>query len=174
MAVQQPVVPISFEVFADAMAGLASGVAVVTAERPSGQPCGLLVSSICSYSASPPSILVAIGRERASYTAIARCAEFGVHLMGVDDADTAAVFASRRDDKFADVSWRWDGTVPRLSAAPVFLACARRAVLHHGDHAVVIGDVIRADRRTAEPLVYYRRRLGWRLARPSQRPDLSH
>jgi flavin reductase ActVB len=80
------------------------------------------------------------------------------------------VFASRRDDKFANLVWRWDGTVPRLGAAPAFLSCVRRAVLHHGDHAIIIGDVIRADVRPAEPLVYYRRSLDWRLTRS---PEIS-
>jgi flavin reductase (DIM6/NTAB) family NADH-FMN oxidoreductase RutF len=163
VTLQYELAPVSFEVFADAMAELASGVAVVTARHAGGQPCGLLVSSICSYSASPPSVLVAIGQERASYPAIADCHEFGVHLLGAEDGPTAEVFATRRDDKFAGLAWRWDGTVPRLGTASVFLACVRRAVLPHGDHAVVIGEVVRATLRAGEPLVYYRRRLGWRL-----------
>jgi flavin reductase ActVB len=157
-------VPISREAFADAMTRLVSGVTVVTARRPNGQACGLLVSSICSYSADPPSVLVAVGHERASYPALVDCTEFGVHMLGAEHERLAKVFASKDRDKFAGVGWQWTGDVPRLRDIPVFLRCARRAVLHHGDHAIIIGEVAQVEIRAGEPMVYYRRRFGWRLS----------
>lgn len=160
---QDTVASISFEVFADAMARLASGVAVVTAQRPDGRPCGLLVSSICSYSANPPSLLVAIGKERASYPALAECTEFGVHLLGAEHRATAMTFASRIEDKFSGLDWQFHGKTPRLMNVPVFLACARRTVLPEGDHAIVIGDIVETFTRPGEPLIYFDRKLGWKL-----------
>lgn len=156
--------PVSYEEFADAMTLLVSGVTVVTARRPTGQACGLLVSSICSYSADPPSVLVAVGHGRASYPALVDCVEFGVHVLGAEHEALATVFASKDRDKFARVSWQWAGEVPRLRDVPVFLRCARRAVLHHGDHAIIIGEVTQVETRAGEPMVYYRRRFSWRLS----------
>lgn len=163
MTAQHQVTRLGFESFADAMARLVSGLAVVTASRLDGQPCGLLVSSICSYSADPPSLLVAIGHTRTSYPALAACSHFGVHLLGTGHEDVAATFSSTQPDRFASVAWRWDDTVPRLDNVPVFAMCARSAVLQHGDHSVIIGEVVRVETLPGEPLVYYQRRLGWRL-----------
>src|SRR3954453_14253041 len=42
------------ELFREAMAGLCSGVAVITARRPEGDPCGLVATSVSSFSARPP------------------------------------------------------------------------------------------------------------------------
>ncbi|MFJ8582542.1 flavin reductase family protein [Micromonospora sp. NPDC093277] len=168
MTTQEHAVPSRTGVFTEAMARLASGVAVVTARQPGGAPCGLLVSSICSYSVRPPSVLVSIGRESRSYRSLLGQAEFGVHLLGSGDGPIARLFASRSDDKFAGLHWAWDGSVPRLDATPVYLRCVRRRVFEHGDHAIVIGEVADGEISHGEPLVYYRRALDWRLEPPVQ------
>lgn len=145
------------------MTRLVSGVAVVTARRADGMPCGLLVSSICSYSARPPSILVAVDQASRTYATLTRCAEFGVHLLSSDHIDMANIFASRSDDKFADIAWSWDAGVPRLHGIPVYLHCVTTTLFYHADHAIVIGEVRNGRIDRGEPLVYFRRRLDWRL-----------
>jgi flavin reductase ActVB len=149
--------------FTEAMSRLVSGVAVVTAQRADGQPCGLLVSSICSYSVRPPSVLLAVDEATRSFQTLTWCAEFGVHLLGREQGEVAKVFASRSNAKFSGLGWQWDGTVPRLDRMPVYLRCTRPAVFRHADHAIVIGEVADAQLAPGEPLVYYRRRLSWTL-----------
>lgn len=150
-------------VFTEAMTRLVAGVAVITARRADGEPCGLLVSSICSYSIQPPSVLVAIDQASRSYATLVECAEFGAHLLGSGQADLAHVFAGKGEDKFAGLPWAWDGAVPRLRGVPVYLSCARRSLFHHGDHAIVVGEVMGGDLRPGDPLVYFRRGFNWRL-----------
>lgn len=145
------------------MTRLVSGVAVVTAQRADGMPCGLLVSSICSYSVRPPSILVAVDQASRTYATLTRCAEFGAHLLSSDHIDMANIFAGRSDDKFADLPWSWDANVPRLHRIPVYLHCVITNLFHHADHAIVIGEVRNGHIDSGEPLVYFRRRLDWRL-----------
>ena len=43
------------ELFRDAMAGLCSGVAVLTTRRADASPCGLVATSVSAFSATPPS-----------------------------------------------------------------------------------------------------------------------
>jgi flavin reductase ActVB len=160
MTSAQAVAPVRTELFTEAMTRLVSGVAVITARRADGMPCGLLVSS---YSIHPPSVLVAIGQSTRSYTTLTSCGEFGTHLLGRQHTDIANTFAGRADDKFAGLSWSWDGTVPRLDDVPVYLNCVGSALFHHADHAIVIGVVRDAYVRPSEPLVYFRRGLSWRL-----------
>lgn len=154
--------------FTESMARLASGVAVVTARQADGAPCGLLVSSVCSYSMAPPSVLITVAESARAYPALAVGAAFGVHLLSGADTRAAELFARPGADKFADTLWSWDGPVPRLADVPSYLRCAATAVFPHGDHAVVVGEVAACvtDMRECEPLVYYRRRMDWRLTAP--------
>jgi flavin reductase ActVB len=94
---------------------------------------------------------------------LTHCAEFGVHVLGSAQERTARTFASRGADKFADMAWEWDGAVPRLGAAPIYLRCNVTAMFDHGDHTILIGEVTRTEVREAEPLVFYRRLFDWRL-----------
>ncbi|MFF2195343.1 flavin reductase family protein [Streptomyces sp. NPDC058157] len=151
--------------FTEAMARLVCGVAVVSARRADGSPCGLLVSSVSSYSVAPPSVMLALSRDSRTYRAMeARVGTpFGVHLLGAADEALARVFAGRAEDKFAGVAWDWDEDRPRIADVPVYLKCRAAAVFPHGDHVVLLGEVAESTVREAAPLVHYRRRLDWHL-----------
>lgn len=151
--------------FTEAMARLVSGAAVISGRRADGSPCGLLVSSLSSYSVAPPSVMLALARGSRTYRAMdARVGtSFGAHLLGSGDEALAKVFAGRSEDKFAGLAWDWDDGTPRLAGVPVYLKCRVSAVFPHGDHAVLVGEVAGCAVADAEPLVYYRRRLDWRL-----------
>jgi flavin reductase (DIM6/NTAB) family NADH-FMN oxidoreductase RutF len=153
------------EKFMDGMAHLASGVAVVSARCADGRPCGLLVSSVCSHSVDPPALLVSLARSSRTYGEIGTRvgAPLGVHVLGAADAALARTFAGDAVDKFTGVLWSWDGAVPRLSGVPVYLRCRVSAVFPHGDHAILVVGVTRCDVLGGAPLIYFRRRLDWRL-----------
>ena len=98
--------PLSVEqLFRESMAGLCSGVAVVTARREDGDPCGLVATSISSFSAAPPSVLASIGHTSRCHTALIGCEHFGVHVLRDDQAGLAELFASLAEDKFAGIEW---------------------------------------------------------------------
>ena len=69
----------------EAMASLASGVAVITARKPDGQPCGLAATSVASYSAHPPSLLASISHASRCHDALAGAERFGVHILRADE-----------------------------------------------------------------------------------------
>jgi flavin reductase (DIM6/NTAB) family NADH-FMN oxidoreductase RutF len=151
------------ELFRDAMAGLCSGVAVLTARRPDARPCGLVATSVSAFSAAPPSVLTSIGHTSRCHHALAECSHFGVHLLSAGQEHVAHVFASLSEDKFGDVDWDWDADVPRLGGALAYLRCRRSALFELYDHSILIGDVIGGRRDPGEPLVYLERRMDWRV-----------
>src|SRR5215218_8063984 len=104
------------ELFREAMTHLASGVAVITARRPDGQPCGIAATSLTSYSAHPPSLLVSVWH-------LSRCHGF---------PDRAS------PDKFAGRDWRWDDDVPELAGTLAYLRCRRSDKFVRYDHTVLI------------------------------------
>lgn len=150
------------QLFREAMSHLASGVAVVTTRRPDGAPCGLAATSLTSYSAHPPSLLVSIWHGSRCHEALELCGHFGVHLLRADQLDVAHGFADRESaDKFGGLDWGWDGDVPELAETLVYLRCRRAENYVRYDHTVLIGDLESGRLEPGEPLVYSRRRMGW-------------
>ena len=154
------------QTFRDAMAGLASGVAVVTGQRSDGHPCGLVATSVSSFSATPPSVLVSVAHSSRCHEALKEGTAFGVHVLAADQEPLAHIFAGVGDDKFADVEWDWDDGVPRLAGALSYLRCRRSALFELYDHTVLVGDVTDGAAERGEPLVYMARSMGWRLRPP--------
>jgi flavin reductase (DIM6/NTAB) family NADH-FMN oxidoreductase RutF len=153
------------DTFREAMSRLASAVAVVTARRPDGHPCGLVATSISSFSASPPSVLVSVAHTSRCHSALTGGNSFGVHVLAADQERLAHVFAGLGDDKFGGVSWSWDDGVPRIDGALSYLRCRRSALFELYDHSLLVGDVTGGLANGGEPLVYMARHIGWRLER---------
>lgn len=150
--------------FMEAMTSLASGVAVVTTRRPDGEPCGLLVTSITSYSSHPPSLLVSIGHASRCHQALAGCERFGVHLLRAGEIELARLFAdSGAQQRFDALEWRWDDHVPELAGTLAYLRCRRVESFSRYDHTVLIGDIEAGRAGTGDPLLYARRRMDWLL-----------
>jgi flavin reductase (DIM6/NTAB) family NADH-FMN oxidoreductase RutF len=156
------------ELFVEAMTSLASGVAVVTARKPDGDACGLAATSLTSYSAHPPSLLVSVWHGSRCHEALLACDRFGVHILRSDEIELAHRFADRESqDKFAGLDWRWDGEVPELTATLAYLRCRRADTFVRYDHTVLIGDLEGGRLEEGHPLLYARRRMDW-LMRPME------
>ena len=152
------------ELFRDAMARLCSGVAVITARRDDGEPCGLVATSVSSFSASPPSVLVSVDHSSRCHRALVEGDAFGVHVLAAGQESLARVFAARGEDKFAGVGWSWDDGVARIDGTLAYLRCTRSALFELYDHSLLVGDVTGGDVTGGDPLVYMSRHFGWRLA----------
>jgi flavin reductase (DIM6/NTAB) family NADH-FMN oxidoreductase RutF len=154
--------------FREAMTHLASGVAVITARRADGVPCGIAATSLTSYSAHPPSLLVSVWHGSRCHDALAGSEHFGVHLLRSDEVGLAQRFADRTlEDKFAGLGWSWDEDVPELGGTLAYLRCERANNFVKYDHTILIGDLQGGRLEDGEPLVYARRRMDW-LMQPMQ------
>jgi flavin reductase (DIM6/NTAB) family NADH-FMN oxidoreductase RutF len=159
------------ELFHEAMAHLASGVAVVTARRTDGEPCGLAATAVTSYSATPPSVLVSVDHTSRCHAHLEVCDHFGVHFLRADEEPVARVFAGKGDDKFGGLDWRWDDDVPELTGALAYLRCKRAENFVRYDHTILIGDIDGGRVQAGEPLLYSRRRMDWALQPVESGPD---
>jgi flavin reductase ActVB len=154
------------DLFREAMAGLVSGVAVVTARRDDGSPCGLVATSVSSFSANPPSVLVSVDHSSRCHRALVDGHTFGVHVLTRGQEQLAHVFAGRGDDKFAGVDWSWDEGVARIGGTLSYLRCRRSALFELYDHSLLVGDVTGGTIEAGEPLVYVRRSFASRVVSP--------
>ena len=161
------------DLFRDSMARLCSGVAVITARKDDGEPCGLVATSVSSFSASPPSVLVSVDHSSRCHRALVDGDAFGVHILAADQEPLARVFAARGDDKFAGIEWSWDDGVARIGGALAYLRCTRSALFELYDHSLLVGDVTGGDVSDGEPLVYMSRSFDWALERRGSAPTSS-
>ena len=148
--------------FVDAMTRLPSAVAVVTAKTGEGNPAGLLVSSMTSYSGNPPSIVFSVSTGSRTLEALLESADFGVNILAADQANVAWAFAGR-GDKFESTGWDWDTGVPRVDGAQSFLRCRKVSQITLGDHTLFVGSIVTGTSEDFSPLIYFNKTFNWRL-----------
>jgi 3-hydroxy-9,10-secoandrosta-1,3,5(10)-triene-9,17-dione monooxygenase reductase component len=142
---------------------LAGAVAVVTArERGTDAIVGLTVSTFVTLSFDPPLVMFAIQHDANSYPAVVSCRHFGVSVLGAGQADVAARFAVKGEDKIAGTHFETGNTlaVPLIAASLAQIECATSQIFISGDHAIVVGLVEAARIHAGEPLLYFGRSFG--------------
>ena len=110
------------------MSAFPTGVAIVTTLDEHGEPKGLTTNAVCSVSAEPPLLLVCVDVASRTLAALRHARRFVVNFMSDGRADLCALFASKADDKFADVQWEPGlGGVPLLAEdALAYAECLTR------------------------------------------------
>ena len=152
------------EQFFAVMSAFPTGVAIVTTLDSDGQPRGLTTNAVCSVSAEPPMLLVCVDRTSRTLEALRQARRFVVNFMSDGCADLCALFASKAEEKFADVRWEPGlGGVPCLTEdALAFAECLTEQELEAGDHLILIGlvEAGSAPDPARVPILYFRRSYG--------------
>jgi flavin reductase len=153
--------PIDPETFKDALARLASGVAIVSCWD-GAAPRGLLVSSITGLSVEPPRFLFCVRKEASSHDALLAAGACGIAILAASDEAEALRFASpaRAHERFTDP--RWDlarSDAPRLHAGLTSAACVIDQTIDAGGHTIVLVTATHVAIRPGPPLVAYNRAL---------------
>ena len=158
--------PVDPEAFKDALARLASGVAIVSYwDRSSANgptPRGLLVSSITGLSVEPPRFLFCVRKEASSHDSLLAASACGIAILTPDEEAEALRFASsaRATERFTDP--RWDLTAPgapRLRAGLTSASCVIDQAVDTGGHSIVLVTAAHVVIRAGAPLVAYDRAL---------------
>jgi flavin reductase (DIM6/NTAB) family NADH-FMN oxidoreductase RutF len=145
--------------FRRVMGHFATGVAIVTARRPDGSPCGLTVNAFTSVSLDPPLVLVCIERAAMTHDQIVESGSFVVNVLEEERGELLARRFSTFgvSDKFDGVAYRAETSgAPVLESALAWLDCRVRETVAAGDHTIFLGEVLDADAREGRALVYYR------------------
>ena len=153
--------PVDRDAFLAIMSAFPTGVAIVTTLEPDGTPRGLTTNAVTSVSAEPPILLVCVDRDSRTLPALLHTKRFVVNFMRDDCAEVCALFASKADDKFAQVAWTPGlGGVPVLHEGAIAHAeCSTLEELEIGDHVVVTGLVEEGSPPdpAQAPIVYFRK-----------------
>jgi flavin reductase (NADH)/cob(II)yrinic acid a,c-diamide reductase len=155
-------VTIDVKDFKQAMRHCSGAVALVTVGAEQGKRTGLTVTSACSLSDSPPSLLVCVNRNASAHGRIREERAFAINFLHEEHAALALTFSGQKgvngDDRFAFGQWRRGATgAPVLTDAVAAFDCALAQEFETTTHSIFIGEV-RAVSHAAQvtPLVYLR------------------
>ena len=167
---------VSSDLFREAMSCVASAVSVVTTDGASGC-AGMTVSSMCSVSDDPPSVLVCLNKTSPVSEVVRTNGTMCVNVLRDDQDYVSTAFAGDYLDANVDlfVSGNWDRMAtgaPAFAEALVNLDCLIAGEILYGTHYVLIGRIqnVRLNEQ-GDPLIYVTRR--YRALLPSERvkPD---
>lgn len=149
------------QAFPDAMAAVASPVAVVTA-MDGRRPHGTTVSAFASLSLTPPMVLVSLDNRSQLLTIIRRTGRLGLNILSTHQAGLAAAFARSGPDKFDGITWSHSEELPRLPDSAAWIAADVDTYVGAGDHTVLLAHAVTVEsvEGSASPLTYHRRSFG--------------
>jgi flavin reductase (DIM6/NTAB) family NADH-FMN oxidoreductase RutF len=148
--------------FRQALGAFPTGVAVVTAAPAGSHPMGITVNSFTSVSLDPPLVLFCLDRKSDRFSAFTEAPHHTISVLG-----TAHETISSRLAKQGAHSLEGVGLIatelgpPALADALAIFECERHALHDAGDHAILVGRVLRFARREAgAPLVFFQGKYG--------------
>lgn len=158
--------PSSADSIGPALGRVPSGLFIVTTRDELGKPMGFLGSFVQQMALDPPTIAVAISKDREHLQAVRDCGRFGVSILGEDDKGLMKPFFKKPEDgsPFDDVDHSaaprdGDGEgSPILTEALSWVDCRIAGEHNAGDHVVVFGVVESGQlAREGAPLIHTRK-----------------
>lgn len=138
----------------DALGRFATGVTVITTRTALG-PVGITANSFAALSLDPPLVMWAPGRFSRRFDAFAEAEYFAIHVLEAGQLPLARHFAADGlDFNLPDVTENAQG-IPLLAGCLARFECARHAVYPGGDHAIVVGEVLRVNTMSGAGLRFF-------------------
>ena len=135
----------------------ATGVAVATCRDAAGQRAAMTINSFASVSLSPPRVLWSIGETSEQFAAFCEATHYAINILSDEHRALSTHFATSSPDKFAGID-SYDGIagLPLLPDCCALLQCKIVERVRTGDHVILIGEVLDAERADRGPLIFHR------------------
>ena len=148
--------------FRNALASFPTGVAVVTTTASAEHHMGITVNSFTSVSLDPPLVLWCLDKKSDRYQAFTKAKSYTVSILGTDHQEVSSRLAKQGSHSLDGIGLnRTELGPPALADALAVFECEAEALHEAGDHAILIGRVVRFARHAmGEPLVFYRGKYG--------------
>lgn len=148
--------------FRQALGCFPTGVAVVTTSGPDSDHRGITVNSFTSVSLDPPLVLWCIDRKSDRFAAFTKAKAYTISLLGTVHEAVSSRLAKQGAHSLEGIDLIETRLgPPALADALAFFECESEAVHQGGDHAILVGRVLRfAKREAGAPLVFFQGRYG--------------
>ena len=139
----------------------ATGIMVVTTKDKDGGFYGLTMNAVSCVCMDPPTFLICIDKAANSLAPLMESRVFALNILAQGQSDISHTFATKGEDKFANVKTR-----PGALGTPLIegaLATAEFRVTETfaaGDHFIILGEAHSSEVTEHEPLVYYQGKYG--------------
>jgi flavin reductase (DIM6/NTAB) family NADH-FMN oxidoreductase RutF len=154
-----PAAPVDADSFRSLMSRWATGVSLITCRAADNEPVGCTVSALTSLSLDPPRLLVCLDLTARTLAYLRSAGRFCVNVLSAEQQELPRRFASRAStqaEKFEGVSWIEELGTIRLEDCIATLICDVVDEFIHGDHAVIVGEVLHGESGDAAPLIFFR------------------
>ena len=143
---------------AQALGRVPTGLYIVTT-RQGDAPLGFVGSFVMQLGFEPPTMCVAIGKDRDHLAAIRANGRFGLSILDKQSQGLMSAFFKKDVDPFAELATSdAPGGSPTLDGALAWMECAVTGEYELGDHVVVMGTVEHgAQLRDGDPAVHLRK-----------------
>jgi flavin reductase (DIM6/NTAB) family NADH-FMN oxidoreductase RutF len=144
--------------FRDSMRRTASGVAILTTDGVQGR-AGVTVSTLCSLSMEPPSVIACVHRDNRALDTILGNGIFVANVLADDQEHVAKAFAGMipelRDNRFGNAEWTSIASnAPALQGALANFDCKVASTFDFGTHRIVVGEVLEVVSQESDPLLF--------------------
>jgi flavin reductase (DIM6/NTAB) family NADH-FMN oxidoreductase RutF len=148
--------PAGSDVYRRVCGRFATGVTVISVLDAAGRPHGLTINSFASLSLDPPLVMVSINLRCSALEHFLAGRHFIVNVLAHNQEHHSRRFAKHAEDRFHGVEWQAaESGAPLLDGALAHLECSTLRWFEAGDHAVLIGQVVRAGCRDGRPLLFF-------------------
>lgn len=138
----------------NALGCFGTGVTIITTAD-GDTPLGITVNSFASVSLDPALVLWSPAKASYRFAKFESAQYYAIHVLHQSQAKLATQFA-RDALNFDHCNWRWSDTgVPLIEDSIARFECERVTSHDGGDHAIVVGKVLRAANFGGEPLIFY-------------------
>jgi flavin reductase (DIM6/NTAB) family NADH-FMN oxidoreductase RutF len=121
---------------------------VLTAEAPDGSVAAATVNWVTQTSFDPPLVAVGVKADSNAYDVVERAGRFALNILGQGQQGLAFAFfkpVQKDGDTLGGEPIRVGSTgAPVLVNAPACVECAVTEIVKHGDHHIVVGEVVNA------------------------------
>ena len=155
--------PFDTRAFREALGWFPTGIAVMTASSTEASHIGITVNSFTSVSLDPPLVLWCIDTRSRRYPAFANAPSFTVSILASNHKAVSARLAGAGEHSLDGIALvETENGPPALADSLAVFECARESVQEAGDHAIIIGRVLRFARHegAGAPLVYFKGKYG--------------
>ena len=141
--------------YRNALGRFTTGVTIVTCLDAAGGPVGLTANSFNALSLDPPLVLWSLRCASPSMAAFEAAPRFAVNVLAESQVELSRRFASRSEDRFADVAWaQGEHGSPVLAGCAAVFECETLSHQIAGDHRLFIGRVLACSESPLPPLLF--------------------
>jgi flavin reductase (DIM6/NTAB) family NADH-FMN oxidoreductase RutF len=124
------------------------GIYVLTADDGQGNVAAATVNWVTQSAFAPPLVVVGVKADSGTYQTVKAAKTFALNMLGKDQKNLAFTFFRPADVKEGKLSGqpfhRGVTGAPILTEAPGAVECRVSSIVEHGDHHIVVGEVIEA------------------------------